>query len=102
MGAYLTDYAAVGVILLAGVLLAAGHETYNVKGLANGWDHSASREMTGFGVRIVDLLRVTRRASPKCQRNLCGGVSVGERAALGEVRAPGLSPDRLPGRSIVR
>lgn len=42
------------VALLAVVtLLAIGHETYNARGLARGWEQSASREMTGAGIRLV-------------------------------------------------
>jgi len=34
-------------------VLAVGHETYNLRGLALGWESSASRDMTGAGIRLV-------------------------------------------------
>lgn len=40
------------LVVLAG-MLAVGHASYNAKGLANGWEHSASTQMTGVGIRIV-------------------------------------------------
>lgn len=42
-----------GAVLAVATVLAIGHETYNARGLARGWEGSASREMTGAGVRLV-------------------------------------------------
>ncbi|MDH5233894.1 MAG: hypothetical protein OEW77_02975, partial [Gemmatimonadota bacterium] len=52
------------VLALTGVL-ALGHETYNARGLANGWERSASRDMTGPGVRIVWQVNADRRLDGK-------------------------------------
>lgn len=41
--------AALGVL----ALLALGHTTYNARGLARGWERSASRDMAGAGIRLV-------------------------------------------------
>ena len=42
-----------GAVLAVVTVLAIGHETYNARGLARGWERSASREMTGAGIRLV-------------------------------------------------
>ena len=42
-----------GALLALVTLLAIGHETYNARGLGRGWEGSASREMTGAGIRLV-------------------------------------------------
>ena len=42
------------------VLLAAGHETYNVRGLARGWASSASRGVSGAGIRLIRQVNNTR------------------------------------------
>ncbi|MBP7549624.1 MAG: hypothetical protein KA761_05010 [Gemmatimonadaceae bacterium] len=42
------------MVLVAALLaLAAGHTTYNARGLSKGWESSASRAMTGAGIRLV-------------------------------------------------
>ena len=42
-----------GGVLAVATVLAIGHEAYNARGLARGWERSASREMTGAGIRLV-------------------------------------------------
>ncbi len=44
---------AAAAVLALVTALAAGHETYNVRGLALGWESRASREMTVAGMRFV-------------------------------------------------
>ena len=44
--------AAQAVVALT-ALLALGHTTYNARGLARGWESSASRDMTAAGIRLV-------------------------------------------------
>lgn len=41
------------VALVALGALALGHTTYNARGLAKGWESSASRDMAGAGIRLV-------------------------------------------------
>jgi hypothetical protein len=40
-------------VLVVLALLALGHTTYNARGLAKGWERSASRDMAGAGIRLV-------------------------------------------------
>jgi hypothetical protein len=42
-----------GAVIVVTTLLAIGHESYNVRGLARGWERSASHDMSGAGIRLV-------------------------------------------------
>ena len=53
------------LVVGAVALLAAGHVTYNVRGLAKGWESSASRDLTSAGVQLVRHVNADPRLDGK-------------------------------------